>query len=162
MNAVHIHLILNHIPILGTLFALIVLSFGFFLKNETLARTSLITMVVCALVAIPVFISGEDAEHLVEGYPGVSAINIEDHEEQAEIAYWAILVSGAVALGTLLADRKTHKISSALQLINLGFMLVVFVLMVRAGNSGGQIRHPEINSTSAPVYQMEEKHNHSD
>ena len=80
MNGVHVHLLLNHIPILGTLFALIILGFGYFFKQEILAKAALWTLVVSALVSIPSFLSGEEAEHAVEGIIGVSMVAVEEHE----------------------------------------------------------------------------------
>ncbi len=147
MNGVHVHLLLNHIPILGTLFALILLGFGYFLRQEILAKAALWTLVVSALVSIPSFLSGEEAEHAVEGIIGVSMVTVEEHEEQAEVAYWAILISGAIALGTLLASMRGGTLNRTMLLLNLFFMTVTFALMARAGNSGGTIRHPEIHAT---------------
>ncbi|MFN5325481.1 MAG: hypothetical protein ACK5C5_11220 [Bacteroidota bacterium] len=149
MNGVHIHLLLNHFPILGPLFALALLLFGYFLKKDILCRAALWTLVVVSLITIPVFLSGEEAEHSVEGIIGVSEVSIEEHEEQAELAYWTMLVSGAIALGTLLAGRKSESLNRILLAINIAFIVVSFLLMARTGNSGGSIRHPEIHGTSA-------------
>lgn len=147
MNGAHVHLLLNHIPILGTLFALILLCFGYFLRQEILSKAALWTLVVAALISIPAFLSGEEAEHAVEGIIGVSMVSVEEHEEQAEIAYWAILFSGAIALGTLLSAMKGRTLNRTLLLLNVCFMVGTFALMARAGNSGGSIRHPEIHSS---------------
>lgn len=168
MNGVHIHLLLNHVPILGTLFALILLGFGFFLRQEILSKAALWTLVVSALISIPAFLSGEEAEHAVEGIIGVSMVTVEEHEEQAELAYWGILISGAIALGTLLAAFKGKTLNRTLLLLNLFFMTGTFALMARAGNSGGTIRHPEIHATSQSQGESqsgssgEERHEHDE
>lgn len=149
INGVHLHLLLNHVPILGSVFALVLLIIGYFNRNDILSKTGLWTLVVVSVIAIPVFLSGEEAEHAVEGIMGVSEVSIETHEDQAAIAFWSLMCSGAIALGTLLSALKSQNIHRTLLLLNVFLMLGTFVLMARAGNSGGAIRHPEINATTS-------------
>jgi uncharacterized membrane protein len=146
MNGVHFHLILNHIPILGSIFGLVLIGYGLFFKNNTISIAGLVTIVIVGLFTIPAFLTGEQAEHAVEKMIGVSQSAIEEHEEQAEIAYWLMLMCGAIALGTLLSAKATQKLSPPLLWINLVMLLIVAVLMARVGYSGGTIHHPEINA----------------
>jgi uncharacterized membrane protein len=157
MNGAHLHLILNHIPILGSIFALFLLSYGAFYKNRSISNAGLVTIVIAALFAIPVYLSGEEAEHAVDGITGVSQVAIETHEDHAEIALWVMLMSGAIALGTLLSTFKNKNTSPVLLWINLGLLIIVVLLMVRTGNSGGTIHHPEIDSE-----QLAPDHEHDD
>ncbi len=147
MNGAHVHLILNHIPILGSVFAFCLLAFGLLFRNQSVMKTGLVTLVVVALLAIPVLLSGEEAEHFVDGLPGVSSDKIETHEEHGEVSFWALIMSGAIALGTLLAGGFKKPPSKILAWLTLGFLVIATILMVRTGNSGGQIRHTEINAT---------------
>ncbi|MEM9674695.1 MAG: hypothetical protein AAF992_19025, partial [Bacteroidota bacterium] len=66
MNDAQIHLALNHFPILGTLFGTVILGFGVFRKNKSLLDTGLIILFLMTLITIPVYISGEGAEEIVE------------------------------------------------------------------------------------------------
>lgn len=145
MNGAHIHLILNHVPILGSIFALCLLLGGILAGNKSILISSFISIVVIALICIPVYLSGEEAEHVVEPIIGINKIAIESHEEQAEIALWVLLMNGAIALGTMISAIKTNVISKPLIWINLILLILVVSLMARAGWSGGQIRHSEIN-----------------
>jgi uncharacterized membrane protein len=149
INGAHLHLLLNHVPILGSVFALVLLAFGYFMRNDTLSKAALWTLVVVSLIAIPAFLSGEEAEHAVEDRPGISNTQIHDHEEQAEIAFWALMCSGAIALGTLMASMKTQSVNRTLLFLNMVFIVGTFALMARTGNSGGAIRHPEIQSAAS-------------
>jgi len=149
INGAHLHLLLNHVPILGSVFALVLLAFGYFMRNDTLSKAALWTLVVVSLIAIPAFLSGEEAEHAVEDRPGISNTQIHEHEEQAEIAFWALMCSGAIALGTLMASMKTQSVNRTLLFLNMVFIVGTFALMARTGNSGGAIRHPEIQSAAS-------------
>ena len=83
MNPAHLHLMLNHIPVLGMAFGLALVSLALLRKSEELKRISLGFLIVIALLAIPAYLTGEPAEELVENLPGVSKSSIEQHEEAA-------------------------------------------------------------------------------
>jgi uncharacterized membrane protein len=144
MNGAHLHLLLNHIPVLGSIFAVCLLTYGVFFKNQSLIKAALVTVVVAALFSIPVFLSGEEAENILEGMIGISHDAIEHHEDHGSIAFWSMLMCGAIALGALLSSAKTKIVSRPLQWINLVMLIIVVLLMARAAYSGGEIRHTEI------------------
>jgi uncharacterized membrane protein len=162
INGAHLHLLLNHVPILGSVFALVLLAFGYFMRNDTLSKAALWTLVVVSLIAIPAFLSGEEAEHAIEDRPGISNTQIHEHEEQAEMAFWALMCSGAIALGTLMASMKTQSVNRTLLFLNMVFIVGTFALMARTGNSGGAIRHPEIQSAAPSGVQGSGKTEHEE
>ena len=83
MNWAQVHLWLNHLPVLGTLFGLVLLIAALLWKNEDWKRLSLIVFVIIGLIAIGTYLTGEPAEEVVEDVPGVSEAAIEPHEESA-------------------------------------------------------------------------------
>ncbi|HEX5002107.1 MAG TPA: hypothetical protein VFW78_06400 [Bacteroidia bacterium] len=146
-NGAHIHLLLNHVPILGPFFILPLLLYGVIRKNSVMDVAGLLLTVAVAAVTIPAYLTGEEAEDAVEDIIGVSKSAIHDHEEQAEIAYYAMLMAGALALGTLLPVFKQKQVSFALVWAVIAVLAVTLLLMTRTGNSGGKIRHSEISRT---------------
>ena len=54
MNVAHWHLILNHIPVLGIAFGLVVLGAGLWKSSEELKRLALVVFATSALLAVPV------------------------------------------------------------------------------------------------------------
>jgi uncharacterized membrane protein len=109
MNQAHLHLLLNHLPILGTLFGLLILAGGFLLKNDTVKRTALGIFVLSAILAIPAYLTGEGAEEVVEGLPGVTENLIEAHEDMANIFLWMVGALGLIALATFYTDLKSKE-----------------------------------------------------
>src|SRR6186997_25315 len=99
MNGAFLHLLINHVPILGSLFALCLLIYGMFMKSGSVIRAAFVSLIVTALVSIPAFLSGEEAEHVIKPIIGINKEAIEQHEEMAEIAFWSLMMSGAIALG---------------------------------------------------------------
>ena len=61
----HLHLMLNHVPVLGAVFGFLLLAYGVWRKNDTLQRAALWSFAVVALVAVPVYLTVEPAEEAV-------------------------------------------------------------------------------------------------
>lgn len=145
MSAVHLHLLLNHVPVIGTLVAIALLAFALLRRSAELTRVSLGMFVVLAIVGGVVYLTGEPAEELVENLPGVSKGIMERHEEAALIATLLLAGLGLVALGELLAfRRRAAGIPSGFAVLVLVLSLAPAAAMGYAANLGGQIRHSEI------------------
>jgi uncharacterized membrane protein len=142
-NAAYVHLVLNHIPVLGVIFGLALLAVGVLRRNETLLRAGWVTLVVVGLSAVPVYLSGEGAEEIVEHEPGVSHDTIEAHEEIATVSAVGAGALGLVSLAGLLLSRRPPGAPSWLRVLSLLLALVLSGLMGLTAYRGGQINHPE-------------------
>ena len=71
-NPAHLHLMLNHVPLLGTAFGLGLVGWALLRKSEELKKISLGVFVIVAVLAVPAYLMGEPAEKLVENLPDVS------------------------------------------------------------------------------------------
>ncbi|HWP92101.1 MAG TPA: hypothetical protein VNN20_07890 [Thermodesulfobacteriota bacterium] len=149
MNPAHVHLILNHIPLIGMGFTLLLLIVAIIRKSNELINVALIFTILVALWAIPVYLSGEPAEEVVEDLPGISEQMIEEHEERAEIAFIFTEVVGVLALISLIARRFSNNIGQKLTILTLLVLLVSGGLMAWTANLGGKINHPEIRSDTS-------------
>lgn len=151
MNPVHIHLLLNHVAILACLFSVVILAYGLLRKNTSIINLALVGLVIAALTAIPVFLTGEPAEEAVEHLPGITEVTIEEHEEAAETAIWLIEITGIVALGGLLLRKVAFFTGNVYYGLVLVMGLAAGASIAYTGFEGGKIRHNEINSVNAPV-----------
>ena len=146
MNLAHLHLVLNHVPIIGTVIGLglFVVSLGG--KNDDLKRASLMLLAAVALLALPTFFSGIGAQSAFRSDPAVSAVLIERHEGAAMLALFFMEIAGALALVGLWQRYRasTGKRWSWNLMAILLFSVVTAGLMARVGTTGGDIRHPEI------------------
>jgi uncharacterized membrane protein len=149
MDATHLHLLLNHFPIIGSLLGVGVMAYGYFTSSEQVKKTALWTWAAMAVVAIPVFLTGEPAEESVEGIASVSEALIEAHEEAAELAIWLMEALGLLSLVTLLMGWNKERLSKPMVLVATVLSLATFASMARTGYLGGQIRHSEIRSSMA-------------
>jgi len=145
MNAAHLHVILNHIPVIGIPLGAGLLLYGLVRKSEEVKRASLLVFVIVAVITIPTYLAGQAAEDMVEHLPGVNDDTIHNHEDAATIGLIVTSVLGVLSLTGL-----------ALSVIRgaLGFFPTIFFLVLafgvsawlgRVANLGGKIRHPEFS-----------------
>lgn len=144
MTWAHLHLVLNHVPVVGLPIALLLLAVALLRRSTELAKTSLALLALVAAVTIVVQLTGESAEELVEHLPGVSESLVEHHEEAALMATIGMSVLGLVALVVLVRFRAAATIPSWIGggILLLGILVGGF--MGWTANLGGQIRHTEI------------------
>ncbi len=148
MDAAHLHLLLNHAPLFGLVFAALGLAWALIGKNDGVGRASLGLLVLAGLLVLPTYLTGEDAEEIVEEQVGVSEAAIHEHEDAALGAAIATGIVGVVALLVLVGFRRKTVPRWATGL--------VLVLAIAAGgwigyvaNLGGKINHPEIRGGTA-------------
>ena len=147
MHAAHFHLLINHFPVIGGILATIIILSGIVLKNETVKRTAYCVFIVAAITAVFTFLSGEGAEEIVEKISGINENLIENHEEKAAFALWTNIIVGVLSAIGLYLSFKSSKLSGVFSFVVLLVSFITIYFSWQAGNSGGKIRHPEIDNT---------------
>ena len=145
MTSVQLHLALNHVPVILSIVGLMMLIVSFFIKNNTVTKIAYVFLLVAAVAAIPVYLTGEGTEEAVEHLPGVSESIIEEHEEVAKLGLIAIIGAGILALGSLAAQKWQAGVR-VLRVVVLLAALISGGLMAQTAHLGGQIRHSEIRN----------------
>jgi hypothetical protein len=145
IDAAHIHLMLNHLPVVGAPLVLLLLTIGLLRGSREVITISLVLVIGLALAGGLVYLTGEPAEELVEHTAWFRETLVETHEEQALVGLIAMLVTGALAGLALVLHRRA---GAAIWLPRLtwGGLLVSSLLFGWVGWSGGQIRHEEIRA----------------
>ena len=151
MNLAHLHLLLNHFPTVGFSIGLGVFLVGLVGKSEDLRRTSLGVLVMMALLTIPVYVTGSAAQTMIAGQPGVSKELTAAHQDAALLAFVFMQFTGLAAWIALWRVSRTSNLARWSLPAVLLLSIVTMVLMARAANMGGEIRHPEIASTAGPA-----------
>lgn len=153
LNAAHIHLLLNHLPIIGTLVGLLLLAGAFFRRSDELKRVSFIAFVITALITIPVYLTGEPAANIVEKLPDVTEALVDTHKDAATTSFVAVGILGVVALWGLWRYRRADLIPQRFVILLLAMSVVVTGLMMWTGFLGGQVRHTEVRvALVAPLF----------
>ena len=150
LSGVHLHLLVNHAPILGALFALALLAASFIWAPDVLRRTALVVLIGTGIAGFVADQSGEPAEDAIRGFPGVKRAVIREHEEFAEKSFIAASIVGVLAIGVLVRWRRTP-IPQGVAVGALVGAAVVSGMMVYTGLLGGQVRHTEVRPGAVPA-----------
>lgn len=150
MDLHHLHLALNHIPVLGLIFGVAILAYASLRRQDSVVRVAFGLFGASGVGAVAAYLTGEGAEEVVENIAAVPHAVIESHEEMGLIALIAAAVVGGLALIALVVWRTVD--------IPRWVIGVAFVLAIGAGgvvgytaNLGGQIRHVELRSSAVQV-----------
>ena len=146
---------LNHVPVIGTVIGLLLLLVAFGRKSDELKQVTLGLFVLIALVTVPVYLTGEPAEEMVENIPGISKGMIDRHEDAALFSLIAMEVAGVIALAALLLFHTNRRLGNLLAIVTLVFSVITGGLMAWTANLGGQVRHTEISSGAGAGSQTE-------
>lgn len=107
MNSVHIHLVVTHLPVVGAFLGFPILLIGIIKKNLDLKFISYGIYIVCAISAGYPYITGEDAEEIVEELPGISETLIEQHEHFATYSLTSIIILGIIVLLSIIVFQNS-------------------------------------------------------
>lgn len=148
MNDAHLHMVVNHFPIIGTIFGLGILIAGIVLKNKSIQNTAYVLFVIAAVFGFFSMSTGEGAEEMVEDFPGIGKAIIHEHEEIAEkLAIVLYLLSGISILGLILNVQR-HSKAKFISFVAVVVAVLGVYLATLVGTSGGEIRHTEIREES--------------
>jgi uncharacterized membrane protein len=153
MNATHIHLLLTHFPIVGTLIAAAIMVWAIIKNNSKFKDFAAGLVIVLAVSALIVNNTGESAEHTAKKIPGVTKDSIHIHEDAAKPALILTLAAGLLCAVYLLFSLRKLPVRKSLFVVCTVLTVLAFAAMARAGYYGGQIRHTEIagDANAVPV-----------
>lgn len=148
MSSAYLHILLNHIPVIGTAIAAFVMFYGFFKRSDEIKKLALIIQILVAATSIVVHTTGDRAKGSVVSIEGVNSDYIDPHEEFADIAIIVSNVVGLLALVTLFVFRKPKHLPMWAAIIMFVLILAVNGMMAWTAHLGGMINHTEIMGIS--------------
>jgi uncharacterized membrane protein len=156
MKEAHLHMVVNHFPIIGTIFGLGILITGIILKNNTLKSTAYALFVIAAIFAALSMATGEGAEELVEEMPSIGHEIIHEHEEMAEKLAIVLYALGVISLIGLFMNYKNKANAKFVSYIAVVVAVIGVFFAQQTGTTGGEIRHTEIRASATPTAAAEQ------
>jgi uncharacterized membrane protein len=150
MNGAHLHLVVNHFPIIGSIFGLGILIAGILMKNNTVKNTSYFVFIVAAIFSAISMYTGEGAEHTVKDFPEIGRKIIHEHEEMAEKLAFVLYLLGLISIAGIYSNIKNHTKANLISYLALTVALVGVFLGKETGTTGGEVRHTEIRENYKP------------
>jgi uncharacterized membrane protein len=142
----HVHMILNHFPTVGLVFALCFYLIALVADNVVMKRTSLVLFVICAILGIPTYVTGNASMWALTDpeIPGISKAVINAHRDMALVTLFGLGFTGVTAWIELWRYRHLGRFSKRSLYLVLAFAIITLGVMAETGHRGGQINHPEI------------------
>jgi uncharacterized membrane protein len=156
MNQTHIHLLITHLPIFGSILGGLVLVYGLWARSNDTKIASYLLFILSSIGAGVSYLTGEAAEETVEDLQGVVEATIKTHEEFALFALVSLIILGVASIVGLFLTIRKSPLTRTTAFVILVIALTSFGLVARTGYLGGQIRHTEIsNGATAPTENLE-------
>ena len=143
MNYPHLHLMMNHAPVIGAVVAILLLAWALVKRRRDMIRLALAVTLLTGLSTYPAFFTGDEAHEQLEKVQGFDDDMVEEHEEAADWALYAMLAAAAVAAAGLWVSRKDREVPRWAGLLTMVVLLWAFSVLARTAYLGGMIRHPE-------------------
>jgi uncharacterized membrane protein len=142
----YVHMIINHFPTVGFVFAIAFLIIGLATRNDLMTRGSLVLFVLCGIVGVPTYVSGTASMWALTQppKPEISKAVINAHRDMALLSLFGLAFTGGAAWIELWRTKYFGHFSKTSLTLVLAFAIVTIGVMAETGHRGGQINHPEI------------------
>lgn len=157
MQPVHLHLLTNHVPVIGAFFGALVLVIGMLRKSPPTLAAAYWVFVLSAALGLVAYFTGEGAEEAVEHLPGVSRRLIGSHEDVGKFTLAGMVILGILSIIGLIRSKNHYDKIKALAMINLIVALLSFGVGAYTAYTGGMVRHTEIRPGNQATTQPAEE-----
>jgi len=146
MNLAHVHIVLNHVPSLGSIAGLLLLAVGIYRKDEVIKQSACFVLVLITMAVLPTYISGAEAQRIVAKSPSYSPGLVQLHQNAAMITLLSMTAAGMFAWFGLWEYRRHGKSGSLTTTATLISTMAAAASVLVTANIGGTISHPEIRN----------------
>jgi hypothetical protein len=144
----YIHVLLNHLPIYGTILGALALAISLVLRSRAAQITALILTLIAGASAYPVFVTGQRAYKTIRGTSDDAGAEwLDEHMDRAEKAIGAFYFLAVLALAGLLMPVKWPKTGAPLTAVTLAVAVLCAGIAIYIAQAGGQVRHPEFRKS---------------
>jgi len=144
MNLAHVHVVINHVPSLGSVVAVCLLVFAILKRNDVLKKATFQLLVFISLMALPTFMTGNASQAILKNQSDVTKGLIQAHENAAIWTLTLMCITGTFAWFGLWQFRRFSRPGFGNTAAVLIFSLMTTAAILRTANMGGDINHAEI------------------
>jgi len=148
MNLAHLHIVLNHVPSLGSIAGLVLLAFGIYKKDEVIKQGACFVLVFITMAVLPTYISGAEAQRMIAKSPSYAGGLVQLHQNAAMITLLFMTAAGMFAWFGLWEYRRVGKVGSRTTTFTLMTTTSAAASILLTANIGGGINHPEIRDAA--------------
>lgn len=140
----HLHLALNHIPVIAIPLMAALFGWGWIRRSPAIRQVALVWMAGLCVAAILIKFTGDEAA--TAGAPRLAPVRmwVERHEEAADQASTLAFILGLASALAVFRGRALEVLPTWLAVLVLILAFATTVLFIRCAGSGGWIGHPEL------------------
>ena len=155
----YIHVVLNHLPIYGTIFGALALAISLILRSRAAQITALILTLIAGASAYPVFVTGQRSYKTIRGVSDDAGADwLDEHMDRAEKTIGAFYLLAALAVAGLLVPIKWPKSAVLLAALTLVVAILCSGIAVYIAQAGGRVRNPEFRPSETLSPSSENDH----
>jgi hypothetical protein len=148
----YIHVVLNHLPIYGTILGALALAISLALGSRAAQITALVITLIAGISAYPVLVSGQRAYKTIRDMSDDAGQEaLDEHMDRAEKTVNIFYFLAILALAGLIVPIRWPKTALSLTAATLVLALICFGLSVYIAQEGGQVRHTEFRLGASPT-----------
>ncbi|MEO8338698.1 MAG: hypothetical protein ABI604_03150 [Nitrospirota bacterium] len=141
----YLHLLINHLPIIGTGVGLLGLIVGLLLRHPLALIPALIILLFSGLSAWPVYVTGSSAYKPIHKIADEAGVNwLDEHMDRADNTVWVFYVMAGFAALSLTVPLKWPKSVKPLAILVLVSAIGSLGVGGYIAQAGGRIRHTEL------------------
>lgn len=144
MNLAHIHIVLNHVPSLGSIAALLLLAVGIHKKDEGIKQFAFGVLVLITMAVLPTYVTGAEAQRMIVKNPSYSAGQVQLHQNAAMITLFCMTAAGMFAWFGMWEYRRRNRSGSLTTMCTVISTMAAVASVLVTGSIGGKISHLEI------------------
>ena len=148
MNLAHVHIVLNHVPSLGSVAGLLLLAAGIYKKDEAIKQFAYAVLVLITMAILPTYITGAEAQRLVSKNPSYSAGMVQLHQNAAMMTLLAMTAAGMFAWLGIWEYRRQLRSGSLTTMATLISTMAAVACVLVTASIGGKISHLEIREAA--------------
>jgi hypothetical protein len=155
----YIHVVLNHLPIYGTMLGALALAISLILRSRAAQITALILALIAGASAYPVFVTGQRSYKTIRGVSDDAGADwLDEHMDRAEKTIGVFYFLATLAIAGLLVPIKWPKSAVPLAAVTLVVAILCSGIAVYIAQAGGRVRHPEFRPNETPTPASETDH----
>lgn len=140
----YLHVLINHLPIIGTGVGLFGLVVALFLMNRMALLPVLAILVLSGISAWPVYVTGSNAYRPIMKISDDTGRDwLNEHSDRADRVTWVFCVMAGIAAIAIVAPLKWPKSAFPLGILSMVFALGGLGAAGYIAQAGGMIRHVE-------------------
>lgn len=151
LNDAHLHLLVNHFPILGVVFSFLIVLYAFLRPSVETYRIASLLFVFSGIMSFVAYQTGGPAASFLKQYPEIVRSKIGAHAEFSDIALWVSLGTSAIVLIFLVVSYMRDRFPNWMRFTLLLSQLACIGLLSYASHLGALIRHVEIDPNPTQV-----------